>query len=479
MRKLLKMPAVRAVCFVLLAALLLMYTDTVLMDTDGSSMPFYAEPENTVDAVFLGSSLFCTGIDPVQMYRDEGFTGYVLYNWSQTPWAAYHYAKEALKTQSPRVLVVEANMFLYGAQPAEIDAATNSVSNENALKIPGSANRAALALAMHRWQTDRPSLESLASLYRSHANWQGFEGQDLARFYRRQAPATAKGYGPLYVTESFAAPAAPAPPQQLPALYEGSLHYLEKFYELSRRTGIALEFVAIPNTEYTEESYASLAAVLDWCSRHELPVTDLTRTEVQYASGFDFRQDMADYCHLNYRGARKLSALLGEGLQERHDLPDRREDAAYAHWDEAVVRNALDEQDAEVRIAATLPQLMEKTAGERYLTFIYAVGDMTAADAGQLREFFIEKHISSDVFDSTDAARLWVWWDNAVYETGAFEIGSAGGRISAAPGTVTVAGEEHSYAREGVNAVVIEKATGRWVQTITWATEHGYEPYTR
>ena len=38
--------------------------------------------------------------------------------------------------------------------------------------------------------------------------------------------------------------------------------------------------------------------------------------------------------HLNPDGASKATAFLGAWLKEHYDLPDRRGDSAYTHWDD-------------------------------------------------------------------------------------------------------------------------------------------------
>ena len=51
----------------------------------------------------------------------------------------------------------------------------------------------------------------------------------------------------------------------------------------------------------------------------------------------DFDTDCYDaMSHLNPDGAVKVSAWLGETLSAAYDLPDRRGNAGYAHWDAAL-----------------------------------------------------------------------------------------------------------------------------------------------
>lgn len=479
MKSWMKKPFCRAACFVLLAALALWYVTGLLWKTDGTSMGFYAEPADSLDVVFLGSSKSNTAVSPTAMYRAQGFTGYVMYNWSQTPWAVYYYARQALARQKPSVLVVEGNLYLYGARDGSYTDEINGVSNINALKIPFSADRLALAFAMQRCQTDHPSVFTLSALYRSHANWKGFSPANLLWFAQKPAVTVAKGSGPLYVHEAFAAPAPPADAAPDASLYAPSAAYLDRLLALGKSRGVSLVFAIYPDCSYTDADYAHLAWLRAHCAQQGAAVVDFTNPAAAAAAGLDYAADMADYSHVNHLGTARLSAYLGRWLDAQYALPDHRGDAAYAQWESAAARNARDDADMLVKTSASLDALLHHAAGPEYLTFVYAVGDMTAADPGTLRQTFASLGMDPAVFVETDAARLWVWQNGRGTETPSFTLASSGGEIAAAPGTVTVNGAEQSYARAGINVVVLDAASGRWIQTITWDTAHGYASFTR
>ncbi len=385
---------------------------------------FAAEPAHTVDVLVLGSSLSATGIDPVQMFRQHGFTGYVLS--CDAPDSAYRTVLAALKHQSPRVLVLEVNLFL---QPADTQAA--------------------------------------AALYSSNVP----EGHQ-----RAAQPAIAKGFTPLYLVQSFHTPAVLAE-QPLPDLPKACQSHLEKFFALSEETGIPLAFTVFPGAGLTEEERRLLTAFADTCTQRGATVVDLTRTDTQYTVRFDFAADMADSRHLNYRGAGKLTGLLGQNLQTAYALPDHTGEAGWANWEQAVRLRAADEQDALVYIAATPAELLERTRDKRYITFISATGDMTAGDPGELSGLFREMHISSEVFAEKAANRLWVWWENAVHETDRFTLQSDAGPIVALPGSVTGPELAQQTAGAGISAVVLEKSTGRLIRTFTWRADRNYALY--
>ncbi len=72
-------PLVRALAFGCILLALLLCTQEVLAPKGGCIDGFYAEPEDTIDVIFLGSSHANAAFAPAQMWREQGFTGYVLY----------------------------------------------------------------------------------------------------------------------------------------------------------------------------------------------------------------------------------------------------------------------------------------------------------------------------------------------------------------------------------------------------------------
>ena len=157
-------PLVRALAFGCILLALLLCTQEVLAPKGGCIDGFYAEPEDTIDVIFLGSSHANAAFAPAQMWREQGFTGYVLYSWSQPMWVSYHYAVEAFKRQTPRVVVLEGFGLCYGTTymtPADVD----GTSDDYSLRIPPSLNRAAdnssIAVDGEEQSRNRPGINVL------------------------------------------------------------------------------------------------------------------------------------------------------------------------------------------------------------------------------------------------------------------------------------------------------------------------------
>lgn len=63
---------------------------------------FYAEPADTLDVLYLGSSYMRNGISPLEIWHDYGITGYARTGSQQAPIVSYYLLKEAFQTQSPK-----------------------------------------------------------------------------------------------------------------------------------------------------------------------------------------------------------------------------------------------------------------------------------------------------------------------------------------------------------------------------------------
>ena len=103
------------ICFSAIFAVLFIYIQEVLRDkwADGEYNPstkikgFYAEEENSLDVVFVGSSQVYADIAPAVLFHDFGIASYDFCANEQPLWISYYYIKEILKHQKPKVIVLD------------------------------------------------------------------------------------------------------------------------------------------------------------------------------------------------------------------------------------------------------------------------------------------------------------------------------------------------------------------------------------
>ena len=477
-------PLVRALAFGCILLALLLCAQEVLAPKGGCIDGFYAEPEDTIDVIFLGSSHANAAFAPAQMWREQGFTGYVLYSWSQPMWVSYHYAVEAFKRQTPRVVVLEGFGLCYGTTymtPADVD----GTSDDYSLRIPLSLNRAALAVAMSRCQQNSPPFYRYLPMLRYHTRWKRLTAEDFTWFFQDHA-TTGKGYGPLQTVEEFPVPILEGEPEETP-IYPQAEEYLYKLIALCRKKDVPLVFVVTPY-ETSEAEYGVFRRAARICAENGVPVLDYN-TPGGRDIGFDYATDLADHAHVNTAGAQKISTDLAAYLAEHYGMPDKRGDAAYAAWDEAARMEHRDAQNITLRFTLDMAEYFRLLMQDKDLAAVITTqGDATEADPSAPRAVFRQWGLDTLPLEQSGMQGLYVVdGGKVVYQkTGAGPLEYTlfwGGhdvtlRSAADNSSIAVDGEEQSRNRPGINVLVYDKVLDRVIQSISFSTLHAYSGYT-
>lgn len=74
---------------------------------------FYMEEKDSLDVVFIGASEIYAGFSPVYAYEKYGYTSYPLATSSMSSNVYKTALKEVLRTQNPKLIVIEINAFVY------------------------------------------------------------------------------------------------------------------------------------------------------------------------------------------------------------------------------------------------------------------------------------------------------------------------------------------------------------------------------
>jgi len=96
--------AIVLVAFIFLNSLFqpIWYTWGAIHQTKG----FYDEPENSIETVFVGTSIGITGIIPTELYEDYGICSYNLCTTRQPTMASYYWIEEAYRLHSETLKTV-------------------------------------------------------------------------------------------------------------------------------------------------------------------------------------------------------------------------------------------------------------------------------------------------------------------------------------------------------------------------------------
>lgn len=316
----------RAVCFGLLALAMLFYANYVLTPKHDygicSMVNLYRQEPDSIDVLAVGTSLVYAGVNTNVLWEEYGIAAYDLCSAEQPFWVSYYVLREALKTQHPKVILLDAKPSTY-----TLDYSKRGRTILSTYGIAGLENRIGAMLACT--ESPREALGYILGLPEVHGNYQHLEANDF------RLPPDNGGRGDAWkgfieVDEVEA--------HQKPSLVYNSVkrnmndrqeEYARKIFELAQEEGIELMLLGIPNPDYANDHmyYNTL-----WAVAAEYGVSGINYNDPSLRFGLRYSSDFADWQHLNVKGSVTFSRKLGADLKERYDLPDRRGDARYASY---------------------------------------------------------------------------------------------------------------------------------------------------
>ncbi len=339
--------AVRIICFLLLLAAVLWGTNRVFKFKYGDGIydltKFYQLENNTVDVLFLGSSHAFEDINTGMLWDEHGMASFILSGSMQPMWNTYFYLKEALKTQKPELVVIEAYMAGFPEEYADdsriiknnfgLRFSKNKLDSLRASVPPGRFAEFFLEyIQYHNRYTELSMADILPD-----------QGYELYRDW--------KGYGCNMDTK----------PQENPDvsgvteagfLRDKSEQYFRKTIELARENGIPVVILVSPYASVTDVEQMIFNRVEQIAAEYGIPFINYNRNYREL--GIDYAEDAGDEFHLNYKGSAKLTRAFGAFLAENFEIPDRRGDMRYASWERhaAYLRRIIAEQEEKDRKGA-------------------------------------------------------------------------------------------------------------------------------
>lgn len=263
---------------------------------------FLGEPEDTIDVLILGDSEAYSGYIPLRIWENYGITSYVCSTGDQMLYQSYSYLEWVLRSQSPKVVVLETNAFYREFTAAQ--------------------------MLGHIAEEQFPYL-------RYHDRWKDLKLSDLQPQVTYTNTQRDKGY--LYFTKVVPADTtgymAPSEESQPVPLLNRT--YVEWIRDLCRQEGLQLILVSTPSPTNWSSYYHNGVAEL----ARELELDYLDMNLMQQEIPIDWSRDSYDGGdHLNYSGACKVTDHMGALLWETGLFADKREDPRYEQWHQAVNR---------------------------------------------------------------------------------------------------------------------------------------------
>lgn len=319
-----------------------------VVSTKSSMYYFYQLKNMPLDVINIGSSHVLCSINPLEMYRRKGITAYNLADGSQPVWFSYYYLKEALKSQSPQVVLLDVYM-LYQLD----DSAFIEKTQMNILQMKPSLNK--LEAIESNEVSDKDRWGIFWGFPKIHARYREL---GVEKYYEAVSE-NMMGYSYLPSSDpknNEEVLDATMVTEVLP-VSEKAEYYLRKSIELCKTEGIEIVLVNSPWAGITYDAACRYNYVQEIADEYEIDFLD--GTEIYKEIGINYLEDNAEGEHLCYTGSLKWTDYLLEYLTERYELPDHR--GEYMMWEEAI--EVLDNLLA-------VEELKKSTNAEEYFQYL-------------------------------------------------------------------------------------------------------------
>ncbi len=317
--------AIFALLFGLMARMLSHYPDYRSYQSIGG---FYREAENSLSAVYLGSSNCYAFWNAPAAWNGYGLAVYPYASPSQPFYATEYLMREARKTQPDAMFIVNVN----SVDEDDLDATSiHYLVNY----MPDSENKEALTdyLADLLGYSALERLEFRFPWLRIRELWMGvLKADPLPPLNGLKGASTYNGYfrGAKDISEQYLSSDERS---ELPEALEASITRLLDYCD---REDVRVLFVSVPRAEKTTHAVGRINRVCDMIRARGYDVLDMSPLAEDI--GMDLARDFYNEKHANVHGSLKFTLYLSEYLIEHYGLEDRRGHEGYTSWDLAWTR---------------------------------------------------------------------------------------------------------------------------------------------
>lgn len=363
------------ICALTIIILLMLDRILVLKSEDGISQlkSFYKQKEDTVDALFVGSSHVYCDISTGVLWDQKGIAAYDLGGAEAPAWTSYYHLKEALKTQHPDVVFYE--LSIAGIRPTLYPPEFWVEDNNYGMKW--NSNRIDM-LKENTLEKTFPKL--LFPLGPMHGRYTDLSEND---FTDVKNTINYKGFDPREYVVEYERPDDVTKVTGRTPCSEKAEEYLRKIIALTKEENVELVLFVVPYVVQPEEQeiYNYMFDI-----GKEEGITCIDFNTMYDEIGIDFATDMADELHLNFSGNYKFSSFMADMLADDYGIPDRRGDSNYDSWNVDALNQRVERDALTLTNTEDSGEFLEVSSHEGFVSFVYLADDGNAADDAKTTE---------------------------------------------------------------------------------------------
>ena len=430
---------------------------------------FYDMEPDTVDVLFLGSSVMANAFSPQQIYNDTGIRSYNLGSGHQSIFLSYYMLKEALRFQHPQAVVLDCR-FCWELIPESV---LNSGEGQIRLAIDPMKWSAVKREAVHDICTRDPSHSELSyylTNIRYHTRWKNLSRSDFMPADLMCSPM--KGYSAISGTYEEVRLFTPEDSEARAEMQPLMAEYLDKITQLCQDNDIRLILIDLPGNNMNDGIYNTLSTYAEDNGAEYF--------NFMLPENFALLQEDAPrerlITHANFWGSRKLTAVMETILQDHGiaAVTDEQYEKTRGYYD-ALTENFTLSDTYEIE---TYLRLLKNS---RYAVLMAVNDDCSGAMSDTAREYWRELGLQYDLAGQVRKSYYAVIADGEIREElteeplhlqgtidggqAVFSLDSAG-FYSGSICSILIDGEEYSLNTRGLNIVVYDTLTDRVIDSV-------------
>lgn len=263
---------------------------------------FYELPKNSLDAVFVGSSLIYCGVNPNVIWRECGFSSYDVCASAMQLDTLCYVIEDVFRTQSPSVVVVEATF---------LDAERYDVRDAHAYYTSYSPLTPAKLKFALEGGGENEAAAIIAPLTKYHTRWADLVPDDFGYIASDKSDPLLGFVGLLSAGEASYEEFSRLSTgnEKAGGISDETAAYIERICELCSDGGARPVFVQVPSVVgLRDDRYPYTNALEDYFAKRKIDFIDYN--DVAFELGFE-SGDIADDTHLTLSGAEKFSKIIG------------------------------------------------------------------------------------------------------------------------------------------------------------------------
>lgn len=473
-----KRKAIQGTVFAALLLTVLFYVDKVMMFKYGDGIypltQFYELEEDTVDVLVLGSSRAFENVNPGILWEEYQIAAYDLCGSVQPLWNTYYYLKEALKSQHPQLIILEAYRVCENR-----DYMDDSKIIKNNFGLNFSADK--LKSLGESVPVERYG-EFLLEFCQYHSRYTDLSRADFTANLGRKNFDCYKGFGCNYTTKAYEKPDVSNVTDQK-ALTGKTEEYYRKIIEIAGQEEIPLLIVVAPYPiEAEDQRYYNRAEAI----AREYGIPFINYNLMYDSLQLDFQNDIADDLHLNYRGSEKFTRHLGEYISTNYELKPHSGESLSWEINARDTRERID--NYKLTLVEDREEYINKILGNENFTIILSVDGVSKGAYDEIVEVLRRFGIYRDGYDLTgtwvcqNGKILFYGFDKEDYkyhqELGSMDLTVRKTEAEGEDGKRSVVKEicidEKSYYKveDGVNIMVYDHFTDTYVDAVGFGVDN-------